>query len=89
MSALEDWKASSTRIGAIASDTSTQQMKSYLGYGQGQASRTRARKKRRITPSDEAASPTRSASPNFVIVIYAIKFRSWGLTCYINPLRVL
>lgn len=83
MSALEDWKASSTRIGAIASDTSTQQMKSYLGYGQGQASRTRARKKRRITPSDEAASP------NFVIVIYAIKFRSWGLTCYINPLRVL
>ena len=69
MSASEDWKASSTRIGAIASDTSTQQMKICLGYGQGPASRTRTRKKRRLTPYDEAASPTRSASPNFVIAL--------------------
>ncbi|XP_040373189.1 bromodomain and WD repeat-containing protein 1 isoform X3 [Rosa chinensis] len=65
LSALEDWKACGTRIGAIAGNTSTQQMKSYLGYDQGPASRTRGTKKTRLTPYDEAAYSSRSASPKF------------------------
>ncbi|XP_050379406.1 uncharacterized protein LOC126796704 [Argentina anserina] len=64
LSALEDLKASGTRFGAIAGSTSTQQMKSYLGYEQGPASKTRARKKRRLAPQDGAAYLSRSSSPN-------------------------
>lgn len=70
MSALEDCKArGGTRLGAIAGNTSTQQMKSYLGCDEGPASMTTGRKKRRLSPYDEAACHSRSASPKFVIAL--------------------
>ncbi|KAL6139053.1 hypothetical protein ACLB2K_064330 [Fragaria x ananassa] len=66
LSALEDCKASGgTRLGAIAGNTSTQQMKSYLGCDEGPASMTTGRKKRGLSPYDEAACHSRSASPKF------------------------